>query len=1162
MLTIIQVDFVIKRMSLLYITVLLTTVIYGTSSTVYNVTPVENTSTCYQCLNLQHFLSNATKYLVSNTQLHFLPGLHHLPTNLIIQNVHNISLIGSATNGTTSDTVIQCNFSVGIIMANITDLIIQNMIIKNCKTKHDLSLQHVQAAVFIKECHFVRLNSVHVYHDKNTVSLLGINVLGISCFNELKCHEIHLYYNETTVTGKSHKIFISSFLITNHFSSKYGIYLKMSQSSYEVMLQVVNTTVQQLRQSVFLCAESNSLANKNTVLINNCELQNNNHKTIQYLFYLKNVSVVNFSYCQLCYSRIPKHREFIKIMYADNVTFSNFNLKHNKCQRRIGTGCKSNTLLLITSVFNVYIKHCYAYNNTITVLDVLNSAVVVKNSTFSLIETTIFDQKSTLQLKSSSLLLSGPIIFHRNNNKIISVISLYNSILTVQGYIEFSGNYASSIITSFSCDNISNCYMMKVLENTTISIVSNVIYAYFMDFNEYMYNHPLCCFQYFSTRNLDDRINAGNYSIIIKYNRFEHLSSRSLYIKFMSVIFYTGAKGLSTLDLDKLFPYFTATITHCYWLPQSAFSTAIPLDVNKQYVKQLNNSKLLHLTRKKNLCLCRDEKHYGCFSDELNPLYPGQTLMVSFYENETLNTEIVPELEEKRTNTACIVLNAKQNIQFIGENCTTVKYAIAFPTNSWCELILKRPMAKTYYKCDSYYIRERPCPLGFVKLDGICQCYPSFKQFGFTKCDINTQAILRPNKGWILCNSHAHNDSYSCDISQFCPFDYCKPYPFYLNFSAPDSQCQFKRSGILCGQCQQGLSTVFGSHHCKHCSNVYLLLIIPIAVAGVILVLLLFVLNLTVSDGTVNSLILYVNIISINSEILLPDHHTSSPLRIFISFANLNLGIQTCFYNGMDDYAKVWLQLAFPFYIISIATLIIIVSRYSISVKRLTAHRATSVLVTLFVLCFTNILRTTFSVLFSYSSITHLPSEHARLVWSVDANIPLFGTKFALLFVACIILFPLLVLFVIILLCSNTFLKYRLLTTILEDYQRPYWFCLQLLMRMIFFYISHLNKATNITISIIILSIVNALQGIQKPYSKSLQNYQEAYLMMNLLGLCVFALSEWWIVIEILILITGFQLSLFIIYHIVNQFCGKIIRSACTVLTKSVFKTVKSTVAN
>ena len=552
---------------------------------------------------------------------------------------------------------------------------------------------------------------------------------------------------------------------------------------------------------------------------------------------------------------------------------------------------------------------------------------------------------------------------------------------------------------------------------------------------------------------------------------------------------------------DRLFP-FTA-ITHCYWLPQSAFNTAIPLDVNKQYIKYTNNSKLLRLNEEKILCYCQDEKHYDCFKDELSSLYPGQTLTVSFYANvnDTLNTEIITELQTYIT--ACTVLNAKQNIQFIGKNCTTVEYAIAFPTNSWCELFLKGQ--QTY---NIYYIKELPCPLGFVKIDGICQCYPSFMQFGFTDCDIDIQAVLRPSKGWILCYTNGQNDSYSCDISQLCPFDYCKPYSFYLNFSAPDLQCQFNRSGFLCGQCQQGLSTVFGSHYCQHCSNIYLLLIIPIAIAGIALVLLLCIFNLTVTDGTINPFILHANIISINSTMFFPDHHTITPLHMFISLVNLNLGIQTCLYNGMDDYAKVWLQLAFPFYIISIATLIIIVSRYSITVKRLTTHRATSVLATIFLLSFMNILCTTYSVLFTYSSISHLPSKHTRLVWSLDANVPIFEAKFILLFVLCIILFSLLVLFTIILLCAKLLIKFKLLHNILDSYQRPYksyyWFGLQLLMRIIYLYISHLDEKTNITISIIILSIANAVQGIQKPFKNKLQNYHETLLMINLFGLYIF----------------------------------------------------------
>jgi len=54
---------------------------------------------------------------------------------------------------------------------------------------------------------------------------------------------------------------------------------------------------------------------------------------------------------------------------------------------------------------------------------------------------------------------------------------------------------------------------------------------------------------------------------------------------------------------------------------------------------------------------------------------------------------------------------------------------------------------------------------------------------------------------------------------------------------------------VLCGQCQHGLSTVFGLSQCKHCSNIYLLITIPIGIAGIALVLLLFSLNLTSTDG-------------------------------------------------------------------------------------------------------------------------------------------------------------------------------------------------------------------------------------------------------------------------------------------------------------------------
>ena len=75
-------------------------------------------------------------------------------------------------------------------------------------------------------------------------------------------------------------------------------------------------------------------------------------------------------------------------------------------------------------------------------------------------------------------------------------------------------------------------------------------------------------------------------------------------------------------------------------------------------------------------------------------------------------------------------------------------------------------------------------------------------------------------------------------------------------------------------------------------------------------------------------ILIYANIVSINDSVFLVNDNVFKPLRVFISFTNLDLGIETCFYNGIDSHAKMWLQLFFPYYLIIIAISIIIASRY------------------------------------------------------------------------------------------------------------------------------------------------------------------------------------------------------------------------------------------
>ena len=115
-------------------------------------------------------------------------------------------------------------------------------------------------------------------------------------------------------------------------------------------------------------------------------------------------------------------------------------------------------------------------------------------------------------------------------------------------------------------------------------------------------------------------------------------------------------------------------------------------------------------------------------------------------------------------------------------------------------------------------------------------------------------------------------------------------------------------------------------------------ILISFFVSGILLVVSILVLNLTVAVGTLNGLIFYANIIGANTSIFFP----TANLRFisnFLSWLNLEMGFDACFYDGLDTYWKTWLQLAFPIYIIVLVIIMIIVSEYSMKFSELLARK-------------------------------------------------------------------------------------------------------------------------------------------------------------------------------------------------------------------------------
>ena len=159
---------------------------------------------------------------------------------------------------------------------------------------------------------------------------------------------------------------------------------------------------------------------------------------------------------------------------------------------------------------------------------------------------------------------------------------------------------------------------------------------------------------------------------------------------------------------------------------------------------------------------------------------------------------------------------------------------------------------------------------------------------------------------------------------------------------------------------------------------------------------------MTVAAGAINGLILYANIVNVHRDLFLPRDKTGvSPLSIFVAWVNLDFGIPTCFYDGLDAYWYAWLQYAFPLYLWLLIGIIICATNSSVRVGRLLGSNPVAVLATVVLMSYTKLLQTTvgalqFKTLTYHGSSQSFYSDGLR-VWLFDGNITYFEGKHIIL---------------------------------------------------------------------------------------------------------------------------------------------------------------------
>ena len=405
------------------------------------------------------------------------------------------------------------------------------------------------------------------------------------------------------------------------------------------------------------------------------------------------------------------------------------------------------------------------------------------------------------------------------------------------------------------------------------------------------------------------------------------------------------------------------------------------------------------------------------------------------------------------------------------------------------------------------------CPLGFSlsPASGTCVCDPMLNGSG-VQCDINRQSFLRPISTWIGFVAESTSKA-GVIFNPDCPIAYCSG-DLSVASNTSDRQCGRHRTGLLCGKCEEGYSLTLGLEKCVKCSNTYLLLILPLAAAGLLLVALLFALNLTVAEGSINGLIFYANIIRMNHNV--QSSEQASYLYTFLAWLNLDLGVSTCLFDGMDGYVETWLQFVFPIYLWGIVIVITqFYRRLPTLATRLGGENVVKVLATLLLLSYTKLQRNVITIM-SFTWLEY-PDGVVRYVWLYDANVEFFKGKHLYLSIAGILV---LVFFIVPYTLCLTFFQqlqacsgHRIfhwvnkLKPIFDAYAGPYkdqyrfWTGMLLIVRIMLIILFTVTTAESFDIDLLIISLVSLvllMVNSNGTYKKWPYNYLESFFYLQL----------------------------------------------------------------
>ena len=988
---------------------------------------------CSKCQNgsLAQFAANSSSLVWENNSVfYFLSGNHSLHEVFNVSSIENLTLIGYSGD---NRPVVRClpenNTHMGFLFTHILKLTISGLGFDHCGFplyRH----KNVFGALVLRWVHNLHVNSVEITHSKGwglscyevhgNSLVINTSISYSHSISDYKGGNMNLYYYNTDQTQNT-----SSFFAVNNskiINGCNGCRTK-DNSSYKIYgggIDVVINSTDRIHISLYNVSLTGNSADHggnmaftyvarqkvwySSLTIEHCHFYNGRANYLGgglYIYlsmmptavssYSHNggpvVKVTNSTFCSNSAEAVGagvyiQLHENASLSVVANMLFRgcifhgnvNVNISNNKTQERGGSAVN-----LINFHIPGYISHhILQYKVSFISCNFIENKVIPSQPESSV-------GSATLYVEENAYLLLKDCSFWNNN---CTGITAVHSNIEFQGDITLKNNrgyngggmvLCANSVMFLNLSNEINVY----IENCHATNFGGGIYAEF----ECTQAIPPCFFQVSNSKEIAK-------SLIHLTNNTAEKAGTAIYGGAVDYCYTYG-------------PYNKDNKSAVF----NALFHIIPSQKNSRSNISSNPTSVCFCHNNVPNCINRTWYHNGI-------VYPGSKLSVSVVIVGQRNG-IVPGIVK-----ATPYGQVSPNTSEIHQSCTTLNYTITSPPggNRIINLIVEdsdfknaviNPLSPASIK-----INVVKCPPGFsLNKKNRCICSKWIRKWTNTfkdpliYCTIENGSIHRnSNSTWWLgfSNNSNSNSTLILKLNQYCPFNYCVRNSVKINATTQDHQCANNRSGTLCGGCKVNLSNVFGSNVCKPCQEYSILVAFGLtalfAILGIVLILLLGFLNLTVSEGTLNAIIFYMNVVRVNNAIFFDfpkDNLTITIwLKMFTAWMNLDLGIETCFYNGMGAIGKTALQFVFPFYMWFLAGVIIYFSKNSSLITKLVGKNAVKILATIIFLFYAKIIQIVIDIV-RLSTIVSDNSE-TTYVWSVDGNISYQETRHSILLVFAI----------------------------------------------------------------------------------------------------------------------------------------------------------------